>query len=81
MIYCHHRGDKVPDQCSGSTSDQKDYCIDPTLTGQSYYEPGDPVPFTKSHRLKIYWEEGYEWQDEKFERECKPSCARYCRNL
>ena len=61
-------GDALPSSCSGDINDGTDYCYDPLqlladnpdLTGLS----------TDSFRLKLYWEEGYRWQDEAFEREC-----------
>ena len=58
--------------CRGGESDtsHSDYCVPSSYTN----DPGhsDPVPPTSSvFRLKLYWREGYFWQEETRERKCK----------
>jgi len=35
------------------------------------YDPWSDTKISEPFRLKMYWEEGYMWQDETFERKCK----------
>lgn len=60
------RGDPIPAGCSGNVNGQKDFCIDP----HNLHREVDPdtLPYTPKFRLKLYWQEGYMWQDESFER-------------
>jgi hypothetical protein len=52
---------------STSDSDTKDYCIDP--------QEKDSVSVSGSFRLKLYWEEGYYWQQETIERKWCMRCV------
>lgn len=58
--------------CSGTPAWNHDYCINPAdLEQPSDIElPGTP---SEGFELKLYWEEGYFWQEENFER---PWCLR-----
>ncbi|CAB9509452.1 expressed unknown protein [Seminavis robusta] len=68
-LYCHQRGsmDAVP-YCDGGEEERStaDFCA---------WDGESPVPVPVSDppegyfRLKLYWEEGYHWQNETFERE------------
>lgn len=68
-LYCHQRGSygKVP-FCDGGESEAStaDFCAwDGTGDGPNIVGPPPEGLF----RLKLYWEEGYRWQNETFERE------------
>ncbi|CAB9527247.1 receptor-like protein kinase [Seminavis robusta] len=79
-LVCHQRGvgDPVPG-CSGkSLGTSRDYCVSPGAGGGggSTGAGGGATVSTGtgggttsgSFRLKIYWEQGYDWQDEYVER-------------
>jgi len=84
ICYQRSRGDRAPPQCPDiNTRRQIDYCVDPddpapaAPTGFFQFAPvmapvaAPAAPSSKPLRLKLYWEEGYAWQDESFERKCK----------
>jgi hypothetical protein len=66
----------MPDGCTGEPSGATDYCYDP-LALLAYNQDinqdlRDPAfSYTNPFRLKLYWEEGYFWQEEPNERECR----------
>ena len=52
--------------CMGSGTQGTDYCIDPM---------DDPSDYNKdTFRLKLFWREGYYWQEERFERKWCMRC-------
>ena len=73
--------------CQGTDTSRNDYCIDPAdlstpptgspPTGPSPTPPA-PTPSSSSSlqdfKLKLYWEEGYYWQEETFERKWCMRC-------
>jgi hypothetical protein len=86
-LVCYQRNayDPVPG-CSGGTSgtSRTDYCVDPSDIPSGPKPPPvasptspvvtpTPSPLT-NFRLKLYWEEGYDWQEEEFEREWCMKC-------
>ncbi|GKZ00110.1 hypothetical protein MPSEU_000964400 [Mayamaea pseudoterrestris] len=74
-LTCFQRsgGDAVPG-CSGGENDNSnsDYCIDPYGSQvEATVAPTQPLgegSVSETFGLKIYWEQGYRWQDETFER-------------
>ena len=66
-------GDPVPG-CLGEDPSNADYCVWP-----EGYENGMPAAhnWDDGFCLKLYWEEGYNWQNETIERKCKMSLM-YC---
>lgn len=75
-LYCHPRGPYGPSPG----------CIDPELDGSNnqfcaYLEEDPPPtlqPTSDFFRLKLYWQEGYDWQEESFEREFCMKCKNGC---
>ena len=69
--------DRIPSGCRGSLSWKTDYCVRPSnnndgrQTGNTDNDNSPATSSSSSFRLKIYWQEGYDWQDEYFERFCK----------
>lgn len=69
-LVCHQRNQYQPVfGCAGGLTDasHKDYCVYP----DSVIPPGErpALPYTsKPFHLKLYWEEGYQWQGETVER-------------
>jgi len=65
-LRCHHRKETeaVPG-CSGEGEDGDFYCMDPSVLSSMF-------------RLKMYWEEGYDWQQSSREKfycmECEGNC-------
>lgn len=59
-LICHQRdtGDLIPNMCSGDRSSSSDFCVPPD------YNPIESFigQISKSFRLKIYWQKGYNWQ-------------------
>lgn len=82
-LICFQRSgnDPVPG-CLGNDNTPADYCYDPN-DSLSTIPPKEQIGSTsESFGLKIYWEEGYEWQDETFERKwclrcdsTRPECS------
>ena len=68
-LVCQQRGQYQPVfGCEGGSIDssQQDYCIHPDAVLSSKEIPD--FPYTSStFRLKLYWEEGFEWQGEDVE--------------
>lgn len=67
-LVCHQRDGtrKVPG-CAGSGTADRDYCV----------KPGDETatpPVSGAFRLKLYWEYGYDWQQEFWEQEWCMRC-------
>jgi hypothetical protein len=64
------RGDDVPG-CIGQDDSSDDYCVWPNgyVNGSLPQEREDWI--TNGLLIKLYWEEGYNWQNETFERKCK----------
>lgn len=68
-LICHQRNgyDPVPG-CDGGLNESStaDFCVWDGIGDP----PGpEPTPPNGTFRLKLYWEEGYTWQNETFERE------------
>ena len=70
-----------------SPSWSTDFCVKPKLIGEG--DEGDVTARASSStgptdpfKLKMYWEPGYSWQGEYFERKCKSplhlECAAFC---
>jgi hypothetical protein len=85
-LICHYRDKNDPNPvpgCSGSDSSRNDYCIIDTANTD---DPDDPDPTTDapaqapapatqgSFLLKLYWEKGVNWQEERFERKWCMRC-------
>jgi hypothetical protein len=69
------RGDPMPNGCSGDIQYATDYCFYPMQLLEDYNpdllrEPDTSSSYTNPFRLKLYWEEGYFWQEETTERNC-----------
>ena len=60
-MICFFRGfyDDVPG-CLGAGEEDHDYCVDPFLTPVLAAEAPSN---TSSFQLKLYWQEGYTWQE------------------
>eukprot|EP00980_Cylindrotheca_fusiformis_P015006 scaffold4127_cov126-Cylindrotheca_fusiformis.AAC.2 len=73
-LKCFQRdaGDSVP-ACSGGSRDgsRTDYCIPKNNTPTPAPDPKNKSAF----RLKLYWQEGYYWQEETFERKWCMRCS------
>lgn len=69
-LVCKQRskGDPIPSPCSGSTSNQKDYCIPPEDNYGLVSSNTDTRDLGKPFRLRLYWEEGYYWQENSREK-------------
>lgn len=95
-LVCKQRNayDPIPSGCRGNLSWRTDYCVSPSSSSSSNTNNNNgnsntndnndnslTTSSSSSFRLKIYWEEGYDWQDEYFERECKLSYRRKGWNL
>lgn len=68
-MVCHQRSGFGPvPGCDGgeTTSSTADFCV---WNGTGSLPAPEPQPTNGTFRLKLYWEEGYEWQGETFERE------------
>lgn len=67
-LYCHYRGrmDPIP-HCIGVPNISADYC---TWDKASSYPPPNPPAISPigAFRIKLYWEEGYRWQNETYDR-------------
>eukprot|EP00934_Nitzschia_sp_Nitz4_P004866 Nitzschia sp. Nitz4//scaffold45_size130396//72961//74076//NITZ4_003455-RA/size130396-exonerate_est2genome-gene-0.63-mRNA-1//1//CDS//3329552416//4856//frame0 len=82
-LYCLQRGSNagsVPG-CSGSDASRTDYCVAPNSSPVSSPTPAPATPtasaptsITQNFFLKLYWEEGYYWQEESFERKWCMRC-------
>lgn len=78
-LVCFQRsGTQSVPGCSGSGKRGTDYCVEPGSTGGGV-NGGDSG---SGFELKMYWEEGYFWQEETFERKwcmrcdsSRPECA------
>ncbi|CAB9505692.1 expressed unknown protein [Seminavis robusta] len=70
-LVCFQRdgGEPVPG-CLGTDRGRSDYCVFPHHLEREYPELAalDHEPFQNGFQLKLYWEEGYKWQNETFER-------------
>lgn len=90
-LICYYRraGEAVPG-CGGELSTNVDYCVDPrdlgTLPPESETIPdttATPAPTVETPRtedvgdfkLKIFWQEGYNWQEEPVERKWCVECV------
>ena len=69
--------------CSGTDNGKTDYCISsgaspsppsPPPPGPSPTPPAPTSPGSQNFKLKMYWEEGYFWQEETFERKWCMRC-------
>jgi len=79
VCYQRGRGDRVPG-CSGKNlGTTRDYCVqsnsnqrntDSEPAGFSAPAPAPATSTSSAFQLKIYWQRGYDWQGEYFEREC-----------
>ena len=82
-LVCKQRDayDPIPTGCRGNLSWRTDYCVSPNSSSNNNNNGGSgnnnnnngnspTTSSSSSFRLKIYWEEGYDWQDEYFERKC-----------
>ena len=89
-LVCFKRdgGEAVPG-CSGGTEalGPSDFCIDtssdkepstPSPT-QAPIDPPPPTATAESFRLKLYWEPGYFWQEERIHRKWCMKCRNGCR--
>ena len=67
-LVCHQRegGGPVP-SCAGRGDSSTDYCIHP---GDETARP----PVAGAFRMKMYWEFGYDWQEEFWEQEWCIEC-------
>jgi len=86
-LVCYQREpyDPIPSGCRGSLSWRTDYCVRPNSNNNNIRGAGtsngnepnnaDATTSTAPFRLKLYWEEGYYWQEEDFERKCKYQCC------
>jgi hypothetical protein len=94
-LRCFQRngGQSVPG-CDGGASDssRSDFCYDPNGGGGGGPSPTPPSPTPPSpsppsptppasgrFNLKLYWEEGYFWQEERIERKWCMQCRGGCR--
>jgi hypothetical protein len=74
-LYCHIRDRYEPSPgCLNAELDgsRTDFC--------AYLEDRPPVPSPTPDffRMKLYWQEGYDWQEESFEREFCMKCKNGC---
>ena len=76
--------DPVPG-CAGSDPSRTDYCVRGNGDGDPVPTPADAAPEPigsppspsaglSNFRLKLYWQQGYYWQEESFERKWCMSC-------
>ena len=82
-LICFQRsgGEPVPG-CTGSDNSRTDYCISPdgsvptpTPPSPPPPTPSPPTPVSSDRfRLKLYWQEGYFWQEETRERKWCMKC-------
>lgn len=83
-LRCLQRGSNagpVPG-CNGRDDGKTDYCVSPSADPSPPSAPGPsppaPAPTSSSvdqdFKLKMYWEEGYYWQEESFERKWCMRC-------
>jgi len=75
-LICFQKGSggsgKVPG-CSGRDTSNNDFCIDPDdLSGPAPSPTSSSGP--RNFKLKMYWEEGYYWQEERKERKWCMRC-------
>jgi len=67
-LVCHQRSDNDPvPSCAGAGAADNDYCIRPSD------ETAKP-PIPGAFRLKLYWEPGFEWQEQFWEQEWCMRC-------
>ena len=77
-LKCFQRNsfDPVPG-CSGNDSSRTDYCIRSGSNNGPAPAPSNLPPTSvavSNFRLKLYWQEGYYWQEETFERKWCMKC-------
>jgi len=65
-LFCSTRSDPVP-SCAGLGDTNSDYCIKPSDETASPPVPG-------AFRLKLFWANGYDWQEEFWEQEWCMKC-------
>jgi hypothetical protein len=78
-LVCYQRDSGRVPGCSGTPSSNLDYCIqlNPSpVTTPSPVPPSQPTPSSglQNFKLKLYWQEGYFWQEESFERKWCMRC-------
>lgn len=70
-LTCYRGGGSRVPGCSGEKDSSQNYCVDPDASFQVS---------KNSFRLRLYWEDGYDWQDSSREKwycmECEGSCRR-----
>jgi hypothetical protein len=74
-LYCHQRAGNMPvPYCDGGEEEAStaDYCTWDGISPPPEFAGPPPEGY---FRLKIYWEEGYLWQNETFERKCRDVTA------
>lgn len=82
-LVCYHKvqgGSGIVPGCNGTDTSRTDFCIDPLDFNEtsipSEYPSSAPLDFStlENFKLKLYWEEGYYWQEETFERKWCMRC-------
>ncbi|CAB9518566.1 expressed unknown protein [Seminavis robusta] len=77
LVCLQRSGNEPVPGCVGTAESGSDYCIQPQPTPNPTPQP-TPQPFDLGggnvFKIKLYWEEGYYWQEERFERKW---CAAY----
>lgn len=73
--------EKIPGCIGASSYPGQDFCYDPSSDGDS--DGGDSSSNGggdggSSFRIKMYWEKGYYWQEETFDRKWCVECRREC---
>ncbi|CAB9527248.1 expressed unknown protein [Seminavis robusta] len=69
ICYQRNSGEPIPQGCSGNINSPEDFCFDPhNLEDYSEEQDAGGGSLTNPFHLKMYWEEGYTWQDETIER-------------
>ena len=80
-LMCYQRSsyDPVPG-CFGVDAGRTDYCIKDSSISSSSSSSSSVGPYVtaNSFRLKLYWEYGYYWQEETFERKWCILCSGGC---
>ncbi|GKY93226.1 hypothetical protein MPSEU_000290300 [Mayamaea pseudoterrestris] len=81
-LVCFERtGTQSVPGCSGSSSNSgKDFCVDPSSSGGTGGTDGSSGGGGNGRALKMYWQQGYYWQEETRERKWCMRCVNGSRN-